>query len=69
LFKQNLLNNDSLITSLNSNVLQYFWPVIIKSFCREAKSYVSNHLSKHQCTRLDSVPNLNSQTSSPISEG
>jgi len=34
---------------------------------REAKSYVSHHsTSKHQCTRLGSVPNLNSQASSPF---
>jgi len=32
---------------------------------REAVSYVSHHkTSKHQCTRFDSVPKLNSQASS-----
>jgi len=37
---------------------------------REAESYVSLHpTGKHQCTRLGSVPNLNSQASSFISEG
>jgi len=36
---------------------------------REVESYVSHHQkSKHQCTRLGSVPNLNSQASSPFSE-
>jgi len=31
------------------------------------QSYVSHHqTSKHQCTRLGSVPNLNSQASSPL---
>jgi len=37
---------------------------------REAESYVSHHkASKYQCTRFGSVPNLNSQASSPFSEG
>jgi len=32
--------------------------------------HVSHHSTgKHQCTRLESVPNLNSQAISPISEG
>jgi len=35
----------------------------------KAESYVSHHLtSKHQCKHLGSVPNLNSQTSSPNSD-
>jgi len=34
---------------------------------REAESYVSHHkTSKHQCTRLGYVSNLNSQASSPF---
>jgi len=34
---------------------------------RESESYVSHYkTSKHQCTRLCSVPNLNSQASSPF---
>jgi len=38
------------------------------SYC-EAESYVSHHqISKHQYTRLTSVPNLNSQASSPFRE-
>jgi len=42
----------------------------ISSLYREAESYVSHHqTSKHQCTRLGSVPNLNSQARSPFSEG
>jgi len=41
-----------------------------QTLCREAESYVSQHpTSKHQCTHLGSAPNLNSQASSPISEG
>jgi len=36
---------------------------------REAESYVSHHkTSKHQCTHLGSVPNLNSKASSPFYE-
>jgi len=41
-----------------------------RALCRKAESYVSHHpTSKHQCTRLGLVPNLNSQASSPINKG
>jgi len=41
----------------------------VKSLYRKAESYVLHHpTSKHQCTRLGSVPNLNSQASSAINE-
>jgi len=36
---------------------------------REVESYVSHYqTSKHQCTRVGSVPNLNSQASSLFNE-
>jgi len=42
----------------------------IRALHRETGGYVSHHLtSKHQCTRLGLVPNLNSQASSPINKG
>jgi len=50
---------------LFNKLLIYFW-----SFYREAESYLSHHpTSKHQCTCFVTVPNQNSQASSPISEG
>jgi len=44
---------------------QHWWHW--RAFYREAESYVSQHpIRKHQCTRLYSVPNLNSQASNHI---
>jgi len=42
----------------------------VTTLYRESESCMSHHqTSKHQCTRLGSVPNLNSQASIPINEG
>jgi len=61
--------------------LRQFWVTFLQAFnnfdcrrrierralCREAESYMSHHeTSKHQCTSLGSVPNLNSQANSPL---
>jgi len=38
-----------------------------RALCRETESYLSHRqTSKHQCTRLGSVPNLNSQANRPF---
>jgi len=43
--------------------------MVMMIYYREADSYVSQHkTSKHQCTRLRSIPNPNNQASSPFSE-
>jgi len=65
-----VISNDSctwVFRKLDLNVRAYV-PKI--ELYREAESYGSHHqTTKHQCTRLSSVPNLNSQASNPISVG
>jgi len=79
---QNSFNHSAIQFCVDSGTLTYknvnfrhchschFLLTFLQALYCEAESYVSHHqTSKHQCTHLVSVPNLNSQASSPFSKG